>query len=748
MPAREAGPPSEPSESRRTRHVQESLFVAAVALAIAAVGCAGGDGAQGPQGSQGNTGNPGNPGNPGPSSATTGVNVAVVSVSTSSPITVRFTLKDDRGYPARPRTASTRVNTPIQPRFALALLHEATSHRRRRRRHTARRCDEVGRTPGSRPTTTRSAPRRPARSSRTASAPATTLHVPDRPRRQRPGRGRVRPDQARRDARRLDPGDAADRPGLPPTPTRSTPPTRTTYVPSGTARRSSARSLAGRLQRLPRRVQGRDARVAARVPRRRSRRRRHVQRLPQPGRTTNPSANSASFIHRIHNGERVATGEPVPRHRGDVPAGHPQLQRLPRRTRRRARRRLEPVDSGLRAATTTSRSRPRWFCGSSARPPARHRRQAAAVQPRRRRRPTARRLRACHGPTGASRRSTTRSRCPIRTTSWLPARPATPTPTPRSSPPAASCRRAPVHHLRRQAGRRVSTRRSPPGVKRPQITFKLSATAPTWCSRPSRRPRTAPVTTESSMAELRRLAERVLRVRGAAGRHRRRRRTSTRRRAATSRTSGTAADGRPARPAPARGPLPRARLVGAITGPDASATTRSRSPACRSRRPRRCSPAASATPTPRRVRHAARSSATPAAHAGAPHDVRGATRHPNACSPRPTGAGKGGLSVPAPNVWKVGDRLHRPPRRSSTPRSARTATARSASTPTFHAGQRNDGPTCSFCHNPNRTSSRLGRRLEVLHPRDPRRSQAHGAVHLARRRRRAPATTRSSSPAR
>ncbi|HEX7476176.1 MAG TPA: hypothetical protein VF331_00070 [Polyangiales bacterium] len=25
--------------------------------------------------------------------------------------------------------------------------------------------------------------------------------------------------------------------------------------------------------------------------------------------------------------------------------------------------------------------------------------------------------------------------------------------------------------------------------------------------------------------------------------------------------------------------------------------------------------------------------------------------------------------------------------------------------PTFHAGQRNDAPTCSFCHNPNRTSS-------------------------------------------
>ena len=25
--------------------------------------------------------------------------------------------------------------------------------------------------------------------------------------------------------------------------------------------------------------------------------------------------------------------------------------------------------------------------------------------------------------------------------------------------------------------------------------------------------------------------------------------------------------------------------------------------------------------------------------------------------------------------------------------------------PTFHAGQRNDGPTCSFCHNPNRSSA-------------------------------------------
>jgi hypothetical protein len=27
-----------------------------------------------------------------------------------------------------------------------------------------------------------------------------------------------------------------------------------------------------------------------------------------PGRTTNPLADSASFIHRVHNGENVATG--------------------------------------------------------------------------------------------------------------------------------------------------------------------------------------------------------------------------------------------------------------------------------------------------------------------------------------------------------------------------------------------------------------------------------------------------------
>jgi OmcA/MtrC family decaheme c-type cytochrome len=73
-------------------------------------------------------------------------------------------------------------------------------------------------------------------------------------------------------------------------------------------------------------------------------------------------------------------------------------------------------------------------------------------------------------------------------------------------------------------------------------------------------------------------------------------------------------------------------------------------------------------------------------------------------TPDGTGKAQGGLSVPAPNVWKV-----------ATGYTARRGIVDNAKcknchgalgvTPTFHAGQRNDGPTCSFCHNPNRTSS-------------------------------------------
>lgn len=64
----------------------------------------------------------------------------------------------------------------------------------------------------------------------------------------------------------------------------------------------------------------------------------------------------------------------------------------------------------------------------------------------------------------------------------------------------------------------------------------------------------------------------------------------------------------------------------------------------------------------------------------------------------------GGLIVPAPNVWKVATGL--------TGRRLVVDTAKCkachgalGAAPTFHAGQRNDATTCSFCHTPNRTSS-------------------------------------------
>ncbi len=68
------------------------------------------------------------------------------------------------------------------------------------------------------------------------------------------------------------------------------------------------------------------------------------------------------------------------------------------------------------------------------------------------------------------------------------------------------------------------------------------------------------------------------------------------------------------------------------------------------------------------------------------------------------GKAQGGLSVPAPNVWKVatGYTGRRPIVENAKCKSCHGALG---VTPSFHAGQRNDGPTCSFCHNPNRTSS-------------------------------------------
>jgi OmcA/MtrC family decaheme c-type cytochrome len=68
------------------------------------------------------------------------------------------------------------------------------------------------------------------------------------------------------------------------------------------------------------------------------------------------------------------------------------------------------------------------------------------------------------------------------------------------------------------------------------------------------------------------------------------------------------------------------------------------------------------------------------------------------------GKAQGGLSVPAPNVWKVATGYTG---RRAIVDNAKCKTCHGALgvAPGFHAGQRNDGPTCSFCHNPNRTSS-------------------------------------------
>jgi len=70
----------------------------------------------------------------------------------------------------------------------------------------------------------------------------------------------------------------------------------------------------------------------------------------------------------------------------------------------------------------------------------------------------------------------------------------------------------------------------------------------------------------------------------------------------------------------------------------------------------------------------------------------------------PDGKAQGGLSVPAPNVWKVatGFTGRRPIVDNN---KCNDCHGLLGVTPNFHAGQRNDGPTCSFCHTPNRASS-------------------------------------------
>ncbi len=68
------------------------------------------------------------------------------------------------------------------------------------------------------------------------------------------------------------------------------------------------------------------------------------------------------------------------------------------------------------------------------------------------------------------------------------------------------------------------------------------------------------------------------------------------------------------------------------------------------------------------------------------------------------GKAQGGLSVPAPNVWKVATGFIG--RRTIVDNAkCKNCHGTLGVSPSFHAGQRNDGPTCSFCHTPNRSSA-------------------------------------------
>ncbi len=94
---------------------------------------------------------------------------------------------------------------------------------------------------------------------------------------------------------------------------------------------------------------------------------------------------------------------------------------------------------------------------------------------------------------------------------------------------------------------------------------------------------------------------------------------------------------------------------------------------------------------------------------------------------------KGGLIVIAPNVQMVATGY--------TGRRAIVEDARcnachqelgTFSKDAFHAGQRNDGTTCSWCHTPEPHQQRVVGRLHRLRARDPRGGQASGPLQLAR----------------
>jgi OmcA/MtrC family decaheme c-type cytochrome len=95
---------------------------------------------------------------------------------------------------------------------------------------------------------------------------------------------------------------------------------------------------------------------------------------------------------------------------------------------------------------------------------------------------------------------------------------------------------------------------------------------------------------------------------------------------------------------------------------------------------------------------------------------------------------QGGLIVPAPDVYKVANN-YTARRPIVDNKNCLTCHVMLGAAPTFHAGQRNNGPTCSFCHNPNQsTGGWAGNAKDFIH-------SIHGA-----RQRSVPFTWHAESP--
>ena len=322
-----------------------------------------------------------------------------VSTSPTDPITVRFTMKDDRGFPvdikgvyshehADPAALRDRVLTR-RTRTATSRRSRSTRRARRRRptaapRHRSRRC------------TTRSA-RTPvtARSSRTASAPATT-RTRSRRRRRTPGPSRsptTRPSSTRptscgsRSSRQTD---------LVFRPTRNTfyaANSRTTSsrrAARATPRRSSPRRTArtATTSSRPRRPRRTRSSTAAAHRRRACATSATTRIAPRTRRRTRGASSTASTTASTSSRRTCSTASPRRTRRTSATATPAT------RARRKARRRItHPSRAACGSATTTSTSRATRTC---------RRADSTRCSPRQ---PTASRCRAI---TSAARSPTTR----------------------------------------------------------------------------------------------------------------------------------------------------------------------------------------------------------------------------------------------------------------------------------------------------------------------------------------------------